>query len=242
MSDFTGIARGTDEPSREHVLSLSYWRNRNRRGVERRTVTSAYGKTGQQITILGHDEPILKVERVDPDIPLPQRWSTGAAAIDLHLALPANEPEVAIAPGTSELLSTGIAVEIPDGHFGLVTIRGGHGLKRALFPHVGIVDCDYRGAIYVRVFNPASGGLDLFQQVKVRTITGQEVTTLALKWDAYEQGIAIIKRHERFAQLTVIPYAHLDVIQVASVSKTRRGTDWGNSTGLGAMREMSTGT
>lgn len=55
--------------------------------------------------------------------------------------------------GGSSIIGTGIAVAIPAGHFGLVTMRSGHGFKRDLVSHPGIIDSGYRGEIKTKVFN-----------------------------------------------------------------------------------------
>jgi dUTP pyrophosphatase len=78
----------------------------------------------------------------------PEKKSKGAAAFDLKANfdyyIPRNEDAV---------IRTGTSVAIPFGHFGLVTLRSGHGFKKNLLCHIGIIDSDYRGEIAVKVFN-----------------------------------------------------------------------------------------
>lgn len=52
--------------------------------------------------------------------------------------------------GDMHLIPTGIAVAIPDGYFGMVSMRSGLGVK-GFRCHVGIVDSGYRGEIKVHV-------------------------------------------------------------------------------------------
>ena len=78
----------------------------------------------------------------------PEKITKGAAAFDLKADfdyyIPRNEDAV---------IRTGTSVGIPFGHFGLVTLRSGHGFKKNLLCHIGIIDSDYRGEIAVKVFN-----------------------------------------------------------------------------------------
>lgn len=61
--------------------------------------------------------------------------------------------DVYIPPFGNAIIDTGVKLEIKDTYFALVTLRSGHGFKRDLFCHIGIVDPDYRGNIKVKVFN-----------------------------------------------------------------------------------------
>jgi dUTP pyrophosphatase len=73
----------------------------------------------------------------------PTRATTGAAGLDLYA-----DADVFVLTGESVMLGTGIAVEVPLDHVGLVFIRSslgkaGVGLTNA----VGVIDSDYRGEI-----------------------------------------------------------------------------------------------
>ncbi len=77
------------------------------------------------------------------------RPSTGDAGLDLYAC------EAAIGPGESWSIGTGIAVEIPDGHAGLVLPRSGLALRHgiALVNAPGLIDSGYRGEIRVLLLN-----------------------------------------------------------------------------------------
>ena len=66
--------------------------------------------------------------------------------------LQANE-SITIEPFSSAIVSTGVKLELPAGYFAQVSLRSGHGFKRDMFCHIGIIDSDYRGEIKVKVFN-----------------------------------------------------------------------------------------
>lgn len=76
---------------------------------------------------------------------------------DAGLDLVNSGNETVIPAGKSAIIPTGIAVAIPSGHFGLVLMRSGHGFKRNLMAHPGIIDSGYRGEIKVKVFNLGEG-------------------------------------------------------------------------------------
>jgi dUTP pyrophosphatase len=94
--------------------------------------------------------PPLRFRRLDERARLPVRAHGGDAGLDLHALDP-----ITLAPGTRAAVRTGLAVEIPDGHGGLVLPRSGlarrHGL--ALVNAPGLIDAGYRGEIEVLLLN-----------------------------------------------------------------------------------------
>ena len=80
----------------------------------------------------------------------PRRAHEGDAGLDLHAAEAAT-----IGPGERASVGTGIAVEIPPGHAGLVLPRSGlaarHGI--ALVNAPGLIDSGYRGEVRVLLLN-----------------------------------------------------------------------------------------
>ena len=83
---------------------------------------------------------------------LPTYGSALAAGADLYACLDA---AVAIGPGETAFIPTGIALEVPVGCAGLIYARSGMACKRGLAPanKVGVVDSDYRGEILVALHN-----------------------------------------------------------------------------------------
>ncbi|MCW2991041.1 MAG: deoxyuridine 5-triphosphate nucleotidohydrolase Dut [Solirubrobacterales bacterium] len=92
----------------------------------------------------------LRVQRLDPGAKLPGHANEGDAGYDLH-ALEGAE----LGPGERAMVRTGIAVEIPPGHAGLVLPRSGaaarHGI--ALVNAPGLIDSGYRGELRVLLLN-----------------------------------------------------------------------------------------
>lgn len=61
--------------------------------------------------------------------------------------------DVVIKPGSRQLISTGIAMEIPDGYVGLIWPRSGMSVKKGCDVLAGVIDSTYRGEIKVCLQN-----------------------------------------------------------------------------------------
>jgi dUTP pyrophosphatase len=140
----------------------------------------------------------LGVHRLDPRAALPERAHDSDAGYDLR----ALEPET-LAPGQRAMVRTGIAIELPHGHAGLVLPRSGlaarHGI--ALVNAPGLIDEGYRG----------------------------EVRVLLLNTDR-DQPFAI-EPGDRIAQLVVIRVSLPDTIELEALAETPRGARGFGSTG-----------
>ena len=83
---------------------------------------------------------------------LPAYGTDQAAGADLYACL---EEAMCIAPGETKMVPTGIAMEVPVHCAGLIYARSGLACKRGLAPanKVGVIDSDYRGEIFVALYN-----------------------------------------------------------------------------------------
>jgi dUTP pyrophosphatase len=92
----------------------------------------------------------LPVAKLNDEAVLPSRAHEGDAGLDLYACEAAH-----IGPGERWSVGTGVAVEIPEGHAGLVLPRSGlakkHGI--ALVNSPGLIDSGYRGEIRVLLLN-----------------------------------------------------------------------------------------
>jgi dUTP pyrophosphatase len=97
-----------------------------------------------------HAAAALRVTRLDPELPLPERAHPGDAGLDLHA-----RAEVTLKPGERALVPTGVAVALPPGAVGLLHPRSGlalrHGVGMVNAP--GTVDEGYRGELKVVLIN-----------------------------------------------------------------------------------------
>jgi dUTP pyrophosphatase len=129
---------------------------------------------------------------------IPSRAHHGDAGLDLHAAEPAR-----LAPGERASVATGIAVEIPPGHAGLVLPRSGlaarHGI--ALVNSPGLIDSGYRGEVRILLLNT-----DRDRSFEI------------------EVG-------DRIAQLVVIPVASAVTVEATSLAASARGDGGFGSSG-----------
>lgn len=71
---------------------------------------------------------------------------------DAGMDLCANEA-VTIAPGERAVISTGIAMAIPEGYVGLIWDKSGVSTKKGLKTLAGVIDASYRGEVKVCLLN-----------------------------------------------------------------------------------------
>ena len=93
----------------------------------------------------------LRFQRLTEAARLPVRAHQGDAGLDLYAA-----EDATVAPAGGRIdVGTGVAVEIPDGHAGLVLPRSGsarkHGITLTNAP--GLIDSGYRGELRVLILN-----------------------------------------------------------------------------------------
>lgn len=92
----------------------------------------------------------LPVAKLKDEALLPTRAHEGDAGLDLYACEAAH-----IGPGERWSVGTGVAVEIPAGHAGLVLPRSGiareHGISLVNSP--GLIDAGYRGELRVLLLN-----------------------------------------------------------------------------------------
>ncbi len=147
---------------------------------------------------------VVRIRRLPhaADLPLPAYETALAAGMDLHAAVPADDP-VTLAPGQRALLPTGIAIALPAGYEAQVRARSGLVLKHGVtcLNSPGTVDADYRGEIGVILAN-----------------FGETAFTI-------ERGL-------RIAQLVVAPVSRVRWQEVEMLDDTDRGAGGFGSTGV----------
>jgi dUTP pyrophosphatase len=140
----------------------------------------------------------LACRRLTDAATLPTRAHESDAGLDLYAA-----EDATLASGERVSVGTGIAVEIPEGHAGLVLPRSGlaarHGI--ALVNAPGLIDAGYRGEVRVLLLN-----------------TDREAP--------FE-----IAAGDRIAQLLVTPIAPTDPVESAQLTLSERGNGGFGSSG-----------
>lgn len=132
----------------------------------------------------------LPVTRLEPQAILPKRAHEGDAGLDL-CALEG----LTIAPGERARVRTGVAIQLPAAHAGLVLPRSGLAAKHgiALVNAPGLIDSGYRGELQVLLLNTD-------------------------RVEAFE-----ISAGDRIAQLVVVPVAIAEPVETQELADAARG-------------------
>ena len=141
----------------------------------------------------------IPITRIDSDLPLPAYAKEGDAGADLV----ANENVMLPPAGGRALISTGVAIAIPEGYAGFVQPRSGlaakHGVTCLNTP--GLIDSGYRGELKVLLINTDP-----------------------------ETPFEVVKG-ERIAQLVIQRVESVEFIEVEALSDSDRGSGGFGSTG-----------
>ncbi len=93
-------------------------------------------------------EPVPVPTLVGDGGSLPEYASAGAAGADLRAS-----EAVEIVPGARAAVPTGVRLQIPPGHVGLVWPRSGLAVRHGIDTLAGVIDSDYRGEVRVVLVN-----------------------------------------------------------------------------------------
>ncbi|HVQ26642.1 MAG TPA: dUTP diphosphatase, partial [Planctomycetota bacterium] len=94
------------------------------------------------------DAPLVVPVLLDAGGALPAYASAGAAGADLRAS-----EALEIAAGSRAAVATGVRLEIPPGHVGLVWPRSGLAVRHGIDTLAGVIDSDYRGELKVVLVN-----------------------------------------------------------------------------------------
>ena len=95
----------------------------------------------------------VSIQRLDPDIELPQYQTSGAAGMDVRAA-----HDCVLKAGETQLVATGFSIAVPVGYEAQLRPRSGLALKNGLtlLNSPGTIDSDYRGEVKVILTNLGS--------------------------------------------------------------------------------------
>jgi dUTP pyrophosphatase len=91
---------------------------------------------------------ILNIKKLNPDAKVPHYAHHDDAGFDLF-----SIKDVEVKKGERASISTGIAMEIPEGYVGLIWDKSGIAIKEGIKTVGGVVDSMYRGEIIIGVIN-----------------------------------------------------------------------------------------
>ena len=95
----------------------------------------------------------LKIKKISKNAQIPKFAHKTDAGLDLFCT-----KKVEIVSGKTVAISTGIAIEIPNGYVGLIWDKSGLALKSGIKTMGGVIDSGYRGEIKVILTNLTNQG------------------------------------------------------------------------------------
>jgi dUTP pyrophosphatase len=113
---------------------------------------------------------ILKVKRVHKDAIVPKYVHSDDAGMDLFCV-----EQFSLKPSERKSVPTGIAMEIPEGHVGLVWDKSGISHKQGVKTTGGVIDAGYRGEICIGLVNLSSESVTFEKGHKIAQILIQKV-------------------------------------------------------------------
>lgn len=90
------------------------------------------------------------VYKADPRAQVPTVATSGSVGYDLYAT-----DGVSIAPRSFEMISTGIHIKVPRGHYGRIAPRSGYAARSGIDVLAGVIDPDYQGEVKVILSNPS---------------------------------------------------------------------------------------
>jgi len=147
----------------------------------------------------------VKIKKLREDATIPCYAKVGDAGLDLVATHIISETNKQVTYGT------GIALEIPDGHVGLIFPRSSiRKYDLELSNSVGVIDSGYRGEIQF-TFNVTKKKCDISQHEHWST-------------EIYKVG-------DKIGQIIILPYPQVTLIESNELNETERGTGGFGSTG-----------
>ena len=139
------------------------------------------------------------VKKLDSSVKLPEYKTSGSSGMDLMAFI---KNPIKIAPGTVELIPTGLSIAIPEDLEIQIRPRSGLAAKSSIsvLNTPGTIDSDYRGELKIILFN--HGNKDF-----------------------------IVNNNDRIAQMVLTPVIKMELEEVDQLPETIRGSGGFGSTG-----------
>ena len=123
----------------------------------------------------------IQLKVLDPRASFPAYATEGSAGLDLRAMLDA---PLALAPGQTELIKTGLAIYIADpGLAAVILPRSGLGHKHGIVLGnlVGLIDSDYQGELMVSCWNRGHSVFTITPEERIAQLVFVPVVRAALK-------------------------------------------------------------
>ncbi|MDR1635833.1 MAG: dUTP diphosphatase [Treponema sp.] len=124
--------------------------------------------------------PVVRIVKKDPSLPLPRYETAGAAGMDIRAFL---AEDVEIPPRGRASLPTGLFLEIPPGYEAQVRPRSGIAAKYGVtvLNSPGTIDSDYRGELRILLINLGEEAFTVRNGDRIAQLVIGPVSRLALE-------------------------------------------------------------
>lgn len=149
----------------------------------------------------------IKLKKLDEKAQLPVYGTLHAAGADICACI---DGPISIKPGEVVLIPTGISMELPNGYGAYLIPRSGLGHKNGIVLGnlIGLVDADYRGQVFVSLWN-------------------RNPTVVDMETDNEELCIMdkpfVVNPGDRIAQMCIIETRQFEFVWDDDLSETERG-------------------
>jgi len=139
------------------------------------------------------------IKKLNPEAKLPSYKTKGSSGMDLMALV---DDKIIIKPNSSELISTGLSIAIPEDLEIQIRPRSGLAAKHSIsvLNTPGTIDSDYRGELKIILYNHSNKDF-------------------------------IVNKNDRVAQIVLVPVLKVDFEEVQELPETVRGSGGFGSTG-----------
>jgi dUTP pyrophosphatase len=173
----------------------------------------------------------VKIKKLHEDAVIPSYGKPGDAGMDLTAVSVTIDKEL----GTITY-GTGLAIEIPEGHVGLVFPRSSNRKKDLyLTNHVGVIDSGYRGEIMFS-FKPDGEYWEVAYEDEnfIKGLESGKLFVHETASDKHRDFQLVVHTYglgERVGQIIILPYPSITFEEAEELSETERGGGGFGSTG-----------
>lgn len=118
----------------------------------------------------------LYVSRLTDDAKLPTKGTTMSAGYDLY-----SSEDVKIPPWSKKMVSTGLAMTVPDGTYGRIAPRSGLAHKNSIDVLAGVIDKDFFGEVRVILMNLSDMTHDFPKHTRIAQLVLEKIEYAEVK-------------------------------------------------------------
>ena len=174
-----------------------------------------------------HDEPTYSIRTIKTDnlevklhsdkAQVPTRGSPDAAGYDLYSA------EDTVVPARGKItVDTQISIATPPGTYGRIAPRSGLAAKNMITTGAGVIDADYRGIVFVLLFNHSDKDLEVKEGDRVAQLILEKIATPEV--EQVDNLDETVRGNQGFGSTDKSPEKDQNIL-IAMVGKTEEGDE-----------------